>query len=356
MRRCNAYFSAAWQRGGMAAFLLSLLAVSCQCKPNYTLVTHAYDKPRLGEKSFTTTDGQTFPCRKFIGSGKSARDPETVVIALHGFCGASIDYENLGNYLIKEHPEVALYAYDIRGQGFDPVRERRGDIDAPDNWYRDLHTFTALVRKNHPRAKVVWQGESMGALILSNAYLNDALTEKKPPCDAIVLSSPIVGVRGDFPEWKRTAIHGVGMIFPSARLSLKTLSGGENVRMTATSTHAEQSETNAWHIERHTLRLLTSMDTMIVNMQQCAETFQVPVLVLHGGKDYFTPAGDVVEYYKHLVAVPEKHRCFYPEGHHLLMYDVQKEKVIADIGTWLSDLPERLAQKKSKDTRSANRR
>ena len=46
----------------------------------------------------------------------------------------------------------------------------------------------------------------------------------------------------------------------------------------------------------------------------------------------------------------------YPEGHHLLMYDVQKEKVIADIGTWLSDLPERLAQKKSKDTRSANRR
>jgi hypothetical protein len=59
---------------------------------------------------------------------------------------------------------------------------------------------------------------------------------------------------------------------------------------------------------------------------------------------------------KHLVAVPEKHRCFYPEGHHLLMYDVQKEKVIADIGTWLSDLPERLAQKKSKDTRSANRR
>lgn len=92
-----------------------------------------------------------------------------------------IDYENLGNYLIKEHPEVALYAYDIRGQGFDPVRERRGDIDAPDNWYRDLHTFTELVRKNHPRAKIVWQGESMGSLILSNAYLNDALTGKNLP-------------------------------------------------------------------------------------------------------------------------------------------------------------------------------
>jgi hypothetical protein len=55
-------------------------------------------------------------------------------------------------------------------------------------------------------------------------------------------------------------------------------------------------------------------------------------------------------------AVPEKHRCFYPEGHHLLMYDEQKEKVISDIGTWLSDLPELLAQKKSKDMQSANRR
>jgi alpha-beta hydrolase superfamily lysophospholipase len=356
MKRYTAHFFAAWQRGGMAAFLCSLLAISCQIKPNYSLVTHVYEKPRLGEKSYTTTDAQTFPYRKFVAFRKKSSHPDTVVIALHGFCGASIDYENLGNYLIKEHPEVALYAYDIRGQGFDPVRERRGDIDEPANWYRDLHTFTDLVRKNHPRAKIVWQGESMGALILSNAYLNNALKGGEPPCDAIVLSSPIVGVRGDFSEWKRTAIHGVGMIFPRARLSLKTLSGGENVQMTATSTHAEQSETNAWHIERHTLRLLTSMDAMIMKMKQSAETFQVPVLILHGGHDYFTPPGDVVEYYKHLVAVPEKHRCFYPEGHHLLMYDEQKEKVISDIGTWLSDLPELLAQKKSKDMQSANRR
>ena len=28
------------------------------------------------------------------------REPETIVIGIHGFCGAAIDYENLGKHLL----------------------------------------------------------------------------------------------------------------------------------------------------------------------------------------------------------------------------------------------------------------
>lgn len=321
--------------------LMSGFLVSCHTKPDYTLVSHTYDKPRLGDKSYTTSDRQTFSYRKFQAKSKTAAEPKTVVIALHGFCGASIDYENLGNHLLKSHPDIALYAYEVRGQGLDPVRERRGDIDLPENWFRDLTTFTELVRKAHPKSKIVWQGESMGALILSNAFRTAKQQGQKPPCDAIVITSPVVGIRGDFPAWKKNTVLAIARIFPSARLSLDTLSGGQKVQMTATSTHSEQSETNAWHIERHTLRLLVNLSEMIDAMKDSARTFDVPTLVVHGGQDYFTEADDVVDFYRQLSSAPDKKRLYYPQAHHLLMYDAQKDKVISDIGTWLANLPEK---------------
>jgi alpha-beta hydrolase superfamily lysophospholipase len=313
--------------------------VSCQPKPSYTLVNHRYDKPRLGEKTFTTSDAQSFSYRKFIAGGPEAKEPEKVVIALHGFCGASIDYENLGHWLVKEKPSVALYAYEIRGQGLDPVRERRGDIDSPQNWFNDLNTFTALIRREHPRATIVWQGESMGALILANTYRSEVAQGRKPGCDAIVITSPVVGIRGDFPVWKKETVRVIAKIFPAARLSLDTLSGGQKVQMTATSTHSEQSETNAWHIERHTLRLLLSLSDLIDQMKPSAATFRVPTLIVHGGKDYFSDQNDVLAFYQHLAQTPEKKRLYYPEAHHLLMYDAQKDVVIQDISAWLAELP-----------------
>ena len=331
----------AFARWIVVLFLLALLGSSCHRKPDYTLVNHTYEKPRLGEKTFTTTDKQSFSYRKFLSETKNQQksEPKTVVIALHGFCGASIDYENLGKHLLAEHPSIALYAYEVRGQGLDPVRERRGDIDQAENWYRDLDTFTRLVRQQHPRANIVWQGESMGSLILANAYRTEVEQGRKPACDAIIITSPVVGIRGDFPAWKKHTMRAIAKIFPAARLSLETLSGGQSVKMTADSTHSEQSETNAWHVERHTLRLLIQLHDMIEQMKPSASMIQVPTLVVHGGQDYFTDAADVEDFYRRLSQTPRKKRLFYPEAHHLLMYDVQKDRVIGDIGQWLEQLP-----------------
>jgi len=334
-------FCRAVARGVVVFFLLGLFGASCQRKPNYTLVNHSYEQPRLGEKTFTTTDRQSFSYRKFLSKSKNNSEPKTVVIALHGFCGASIDYENLGKHLLEKHPDIALYAYEVRGQGLDPVVERRGDIDQAENWYRDLDTFTSLVREKHPRANIVWQGESMGSLILTNAYRSEIDQGLRPACDAIIITSPVVGIRGDFPIWKKHTVRAIAKIFPSARLSLDTLSGGHSVKMTADSSHNEQSETNAWHVERHTLRLLIQLHDMIEEMKASASMIKVPTLVVHGGQDYFNDTADVEDFYRRLSQVPEKKRLFYPKSHHLLMYDSQKDRVIGDIGKWLEQLPAR---------------
>lgn len=314
----------------MAAMAAACAAALTQCARE-TPVSHQFQEPRLGPKSFVTHDRESFGYRKWVDE---KREPETIVIGIHGFCGAAIDYENLGKHLLDEHPSKGLYSYEIRGQGNDPIRERRGDIRNPEDWYRDLRSFTSLLRKEHPDSQIVWFGESMGALIAAHAY-HQRPSGTAPPCDALILSSPIVRFRDDFPEWKKMLVRVVAFAVPRARVSLETLAGGQPVQMTHDTVHSEQAETNSWHIERHTLRLLVTLGDLIEGMNPIAEEIAVPTLVVHGGKDFFNRPEDVEAFYERIPASTEKKRLYYPENHHLLMYDQGRDQVISDIGSWL---------------------
>ncbi len=310
-----------WFRLAAPAFMAWLAAA---CAPDYTLVSHT---PSVAEKS------NTFGYRRWV-SPKA--EPDVVVIGIHGFCGASIDYENLGLHMLKRQPRTAVYAYEVRGQGSDPLRERRGDIGDPREWYRDLLAFTQLVRERHPRAKVVWFGESMGGLIAAHALHESAGEE--PPCDALVLSSPVVRFREDVPVWKRALVQVAAVAAPNARVSLDAFTGGQDIQMTQQSTHSEQAETNAYHIERHTLRLLAALGRHIDGMNACAEAMPVPVLVLHGEKDFFNDDGDIRGFVARIPPdVPKAHR-HYRGAYHLLMYDERREDVFRDVARWLNRL------------------
>lgn len=306
--------------------LVLLAALLSSCAPGYRLVTAGPEQ---------TVRDETFSYRKWQRSGV---EPDVVVVALHGFSGASIDYENLAQHLAKHQPRTAVYAYEVRGQGRDPKPERRGDIDDPANWSNDLLAFTKLVQKKHPRAKVVWFGESMGSLILAKTYRDIVGSGQKPPCDALALSSPVVKLRDDFPTWKKELVRSLSKVAPGARISLDALSGGTDVQMTEDSYHSEQSETNSWNLETNTLRLLVALGDMIEEMPENAESFRQPTLVLHGGKDFFTTGDDVKSFVAHVPEDTPLTRRYYPEAHHLLMYDTGKDEVIADIARWLDSL------------------
>jgi acylglycerol lipase len=295
------------------------------CAPEYTTVNN--------QKAAGTT-GETFGYRKWI-SGEAK--PDVVLIGIHGFCGASIDYTNLGNHLLAHQPKTGLYAYEVRGQGSDPISERRGDIGNPEDWYRDLFAFTQLVRERHPDAKVVWFGESMGALIAAHAW-SEAPAAGDPPCDGLVLSSPIVRFRDDIPAWTPGLVQIAATTLPLARVSLDTLSGGQDVQMTQKSHHTEQVKTNPYHVEQHTLRLIGALTRLIDGMNNCATHFQSPVLVLHGGQDYFNNDSDVRGFVARIPAATSKTYRNYPKAYHLLMYDEKREAIFRDIERWVDRL------------------
>jgi alpha-beta hydrolase superfamily lysophospholipase len=304
--------------------LAACAAAMAGCGPSYTMVNHS---TAGGAKT------EAFGYRKWISEKTK---PDVVVIGIHGFCGASIDYANLGNYLLKNQPRTGLYAYEVRGQGSDPIHERRGDIGNARDWYHDLFAFTQLVREQHPDAKVVWYGESMGALIAAHAW--SEAPDGPPPCDGLVLSNPIVRFRDDIPAWTPGLVQIAATTLPLARVSLETLSGGQDVQMTQKSVHSEQVKKNPYHVEQHTLRLIGALGRLIDGMNDCATTFQAPVLVLHGGKDFFNNDSDVRGF---VARIPEETSVTYrnyPAAYHLLMYDEKRETIFRDVGRWLNRL------------------
>ena len=297
------------------------------CAPKYTTVAYRKEPMAGGVMD------NAFGYRKWIVPNSK---PDIVMIGIHGFCGASIDYNNLGNYLMDHQPQTGLYAYEVRGQGSDPIRKRRGDIGDPQDWYRDLFAFTQLVQERHPNAKVVWFGESMGALIAAHAWRVSPPDD--PPCAALVLSSPIVRFRDDIPAWTPALVEVAATTLPLARISLDTLAGGKDVQMTQTSHHNEQAKKNSYHIEEYTLRLIGALTRLIEGMNGCAATFRSPVLVLHGGKDFFNSDPDVRGFVARVPAGVSVTYRNYPDAYHLLMYDQKKELIFRDIARWLDRL------------------
>ncbi|WP_435895715.1 serine aminopeptidase domain-containing protein [Oceaniferula spumae] len=289
--------------------------------------------PKLEEKQYVTYDGDRLGYNKWL---PEKEEPQTVIIGVHGISGHSGDYDNFAKYLLKNSKSTALYAAETRGQGLDPKVERRGDIRRVKEWYKDLYTFTQLVRKVHPKAKVIWFGESMGSLIVVNAYTNAPRGMPKP--DALIVSSPIIDVQAKLAPWKILAVRISTFLMPTLRISLESLSNGERAVVTQDDIHEEQAAKNAWYIPRYTLRLLLKLGDLAEIMPRQAEAVDCPILVLHGGKDIFTSEDSVKNFYEHLPETTPKARKYYPRSYHLLMYDAHRQTIFKDTVDWIKKL------------------
>jgi len=199
----------------------------------------------LNEKTFITFDGDQFG---YMSWG-NLQSPKKVIIGSHGISGASADFGSLGDTLKKKSPDTALYAYNLRGQGLDPIKERRGDIRNHTDWYNDLYTFTKLIRLKHPKATIIWYGESMGGLISINALLHKH--DKSFSCDKLILSAPITNIDDKIAPWQKNLMRGFAQSFPKFRISLTKLSGRKQFEIKKETNQEEAvSDDNHGHVER----------------------------------------------------------------------------------------------------------
>lgn len=291
---------------------------------------------KIGERGkYTAADGKEFRYDSFEGTD---REPELVIIGVHGINGASDDWHVLGHAIEKSQEPYRLYSYDLRGMGRDPIAEDRGDLRNANDWVSDLVNFTRLIEGKHPGAKLVWFGESLGSLIVMKAVseLKDSGTPL--PVDALGLSAPIAGFGDKLSKPKEFALRFMALLFPKWRISLESLSDEEDVEVVEGVIHEQQAKQNEWHVERHTLRLLVKIGNEVKAMQDRAKLIKLPCLVMHGGQDVFTSPEVVRSFFETIPDQTPKEFNFYPAGYHLLFYGKNNEVICRDVLKWLDQL------------------
>ena len=293
-------------------------------------------EPKLGATTWTSYDGKTMPWNAWL-TPKGTRT-KAVVITIHGLSGAASDFWLLGERLPPQG--YCVYGYELRGQGKDPDVSSRGDIASADQWLKDLLAFHRLVRARHPGVPVVWYGESLGTLVALHA----AMDAQTPPPDALVLATPIAGLKMTISPAERCLLLTASHVAPGFHLSLGDLAGVDEkkIRVTSTTTHGGQMEVTAHHVPAFSLRLLREIDGLIHGNAKAAHRLQLPVLMLGSPYDVVSSPDQVQGLFARLGS-RDKRLYWYSKSYHLLLHDVQRDEVVADLLQWLSAHPKRRA-------------
>jgi acylglycerol lipase len=308
----------------LAFLALSLTLLSCSSLPKLP------SRPALHLQDWSSFDGKIMPYQTWQPApGTGIRG---IVIAVHGLSGATSDFWFIGDTLPKQG--FIVYAYDLRGQGHDPVVSDRGDIQSAKQWLRDLETFHLLVKRKHPKTPVFWYGESLGSLICLHTAAN-RLPDRRDP-DGIILASPVAGLKMTVSGFRRFLLETAATLSPRSRYSLGDLAGVDEkkIQVTSTTTHGSQMAITEHHLTAFSLRLLTEIGRLLDANPSAAKRLRMPVLFLASPNDILS-SPDQVQTLFGQVRSPTKRLLWYTRSYHLLLHDVQRAEVSRDLLKWL---------------------
>ena len=279
-------------------------------------------------KSF---DGAQFSCSKWVV--KNRKIPRAVIIGVHGISGAASDFNNLGSALSPKG--ISVYAYELRGQGNDPDPKRIGDLKDVQLWFSDLNSFISSVRKEVGTVPIFLYGESLGALIVMHG-LSAISKENKEQIGGIIYSSPLIALPGKLPPIKNLLVRTAMLLWPSYRVSLRSLSGGGEAKVSEGEDHWEQMAKTKHYVPKFTLRILGTIERMVFSGSEVASKIKKPTLVLYPGKDIFTKPHQVDQFFNALKA-KDKSKRFFKESHHLLAFDKERDELFKIVFGWIKD-------------------
>lgn len=309
-----------WPRKLLNYFIVAVVVVICPaCSP---LVNHPGEKvvqPRLEREFFRAADGALLPVRSWLPEKKPFK---AIIVAVHGFNDYSNGFTAPGEYF-RQHG-IACYAYDQRGFGAAPGRGLWAGVEA---YTGDLASMVKEVRRLYPDLPLYVLGESMGG-----AVTIASMTGSNPPVvDGVILIAPAVWGRQTMPWYQRWLLDISAHIAPWMELT------GKGVKVIPTDNIEVRRAISRDPLFIRATRIdsiygLTNlMDEALLN----AERLQVPTLVQYGKKDQIIPKEPTLLM---LGKMPETTRtAFYPEGYHMLLRDVHREKPLNDIVVWITN-------------------
>ncbi len=263
-------------------------------------------------------DGEKLALRSWVPVEK----PSAVIVGLHGINDYNGAFALPAPFLSDRG--IAFYAFDQRSFGASP---KRGVWPGVGRFAADAREAVRLIGERHRGLPLFLLGESMGG-----AVSIVALTGEDPPdVSGLILIAPAVWGGRHFSRIFRTAL-GIGdKVAPglalSGRLSGVTLSDNREV-VTA-------MRKDPMVVQKSSIDSLNGVAQLMDAALEASSKLDLPVLLLYGLKDEVVPEKALCDFMTRPKSTPDA--VFYSEGYHLLLRDRQRETVLKDILSWVSD-------------------
>ena len=297
------------------AFMTLLIWLLAGCAPTVQGAGIAKGVPSLQDDAAIMADGTRLPMRHW-----AARQPSAILIALHGFNDYSNAFAMPGPWWAERG--ISVYAYDQRGFGQAPHRGLWAGTPA---LVADLQTIVFLVRQRHPGMPVYILGESMGGAVTMVATAGRDI-----PVDGIILSAPAVWGWSELNPFYETALWVGAHTFPWSTATGQGLGiqASDNIDM------LRDLGADPLVIKETRIDAVYGLVGLMEEAWQASPQVKPPVLLLYGRKDQVVPPAPIAEVRRRMTA--ELTSQDYEQGWHLLLRDVQRERVWNDVADWIA--------------------
>lgn len=253
--------------------------------------------------------------RSWIASNEIAR-----VILVHGYAEHADRYNYLGHEL--NHHGISLFGYDHRGHG--KSEGRRAYIDSFTDYLEDLSIFHKSVDNGTP---LFIYGHSLGGLIVAQ-YVVDY----QPACNGILLSAAALKVNEDLSPILQKMSGILGKLVPkmkTIKLESKMISKDQNVVRA-------YEEDPLVYTEGIPARTGAEILATTKRIQKSADSFSLPVLIMHGGADQLTEPAASKNFFTQCAST-DKELQIYDGLYHEIINEPEKDEVIANFRSWILD-------------------
>lgn len=277
------------------------------------------DPPIAPAGAFAMRDGVRLPYREWL---PASGEPWAVVLALHGMNDSRDAWEIPAPEMAAAG--IAVFAPDQRGFG---GTASRGYWPSEPALVADADGMARALRSRYPHAKLILMGESMGAAVLMCL----ATAPHPPSADGYVLVAPAVWGRAEMNVFLRSMLWAASTLVPGLEIT------GAPVKVTASSNRQALIRLSRDPLTLRSTRidsvkgLVDLMDAALAS----APHFNAPALFLYGGKDELVPGRATAATWEALRT--GERRAFYPDGYHLLLRDLDRERPIGDVVAWIRD-------------------
>ena len=271
---------------------------------------------RLSDAEYITSDAE----RLTVSSWK-AKKPRAVFVAVHGYNEYAGSFGLPGPWFSERG--ISVYAYDQRGFGRGGAA-RVGKWAGGDVMASDLSAFVDMVRQLHPHLPVYVVGTSMGGAVTMKASVEFGLK-----ADGLVLVAPAIWGWQSMNPILKSALWVTAHTVPdqTATGSQLEIWPSDNIEW------LRAYSKDKYNLKQSRFDTLYGLVTLMDEAASAAPKITLPILYLYGLKDEVVPEAPSRKVMASLTA-PNK-QIIYEHGYHMLLHDLQREKVYLDILGWI---------------------